>query len=161
MSLNNIQLNAQLLTSLYSNVLVASDATVVPDKDWKQLGGNRKNILIVTVHENKIHLPDEELQFLISILKACQLSLADVCIINMAGLQEQDYKSITEHFNSQSVLLFDRAPLQFGLPVHFPFFQIQRFDQCVYLSAPALADIEKDTELKKQLWASLKKLFSL
>ena len=150
-----------MLAALYSNVLVENDATPVPQQEWNALGGNKKNILVVVAHEGITHLPDVELQFLITILKACQLTLADVAIINLDTTTEKNYKTITGFFDSRHILLFNVTPLQFGLPVNFPFFQIQRFDQCTYLTAPALQDIEKDTENKKQLWISLKKMFSL
>ena len=150
-----------MLAALYSNVLVENDANPVPQIEWNALGGNRKNILVVVSHEGVQHLPDGELQFLITILKACQLTLADVAIINLDTSTEKNYKTITGSFGTQHILLFKVTPLQFGLPVHFPFFQIQRFDQCTYLSAPALQEIEKDTESKKQLWSSLKTMFSL
>lgn len=150
-----------MLAALYSNVLIENDTDALQVRAWNALGGNRKNILVVVSHEGVQYLPDDELQFLITILKACRLTLADIAIINLDTSTEKNYKTITGSFGSQHILLFNVTPLQFGLPVHFPFFQIQPFDQSTYLSAPALQEIEKDTESKKQLWSSLKTLFSL
>src|SRR5690349_8097918 len=123
MSLNNIQLHPQLLAGLYSNVLVEqdvvqpSDSNPSPAREWNALVGNKKNILVVVAHEGNMHLPDTELQFLISVLKACQLTLADVAIINVAALSEKNYKPITADFESRIILLFQVGPLEFGLPV--------------------------------------------
>lgn len=161
MSLNNLHLHPQLLAGLYSHVLIETEAAPVSTTTIKALGGNKKNILIVVFNEQPPALPDESLQFLISILKACQLTLADVAIVATGQKNDADYKTYTAHFNSRQVLLFNLAPVDFGLPVHFPEFQTQPFDQCTYLWAPALTLIEKDVETKKQLWMSLKKLFSL
>ena len=44
-------------------------------ESWKSLGNNQKNILIVVNYGNAVHLPDEELSFLTSMLAACKLSL--------------------------------------------------------------------------------------
>src|SRR5687768_12232113 len=161
MSLNNLHLHPQLLAGMYSNVLIESDAGSVSSATIKSLGANKKNILIVVFNERENALPDESLQFLITILKACQLSLADVAIVATNNKTGLDYKACTAQFESKQVLPFNLAPVDFGIPIHFPEFQIQRFDNRTYLWAPALMLIEKDVETKKQLWISLKKLFSL
>ena len=62
---------------------------------------------------------------------------------------------------SKTVLLFDVTPASIGLPIHFPNFQVQHFNKRIYLCCPALGEIEKDTTMKKQLWNSLKTVFSL
>lgn len=161
MSLNNLHLHPQLLAGLYSDVLMETDAGAVAPLTIKALGGNKKNILIVVFNENHSALPDETLQFLITVLKACQLTLADVAIIATDQKTELDYKTYTSYFESRQVLLFNLAPVDFGLPIHFPEFQIQPFDNRTYLWAPPLTLIEKDVETKKRLWMALKKLFSL
>jgi hypothetical protein len=161
MSLNNLHLHPQLLAGLYSQTLIETDAVSVSRPTIKSLGGNKKNILLVVFEENQPALPDQSLQFLITILKACRLTLADVAIVATGDKKDLDYKTYTSHFESREVLLFNLAPVDFGLPFHFPEFQIQRFDNRTYLSAPALPVIEKDVETKKQLWMALKNLFSL
>jgi hypothetical protein len=47
------------------------------------------------------------------------------------------------------------------LPFNFPKFQLQQFDQAVYLSAPSLKEIQKEKALKTELWNCLKNLFGL
>src|SRR5688500_12573810 len=117
MSLNNLQLHPQLLAGLYNQVLIETEAGSVTKPAIKTLGGNKKNILLVvcdTQHPDA--LPDQSLQFLISILKACQLTLADVAITATDGKQELDYKTITSQLGSRQVLLFNLEPVAFGLP---------------------------------------------
>ena len=55
--------------------------------------------------------------------------------------------------------MFDVASDAIDLPFNYPYFQVQQFDQCTYLSAPGLKSIETDKTLKTQLWSCLKKLF--
>jgi DNA polymerase III psi subunit len=173
MSLNDIQLKPQLISDLYSSVLIETNARAVPTtatvpkketqvtsapKDF--LGKNEKGILILVANPDAVYLPDEELSFLTTILAACQLSLADVAIINCKNT-DIELEKVQQHLGIRHILLFDVSPLQAGLPINFPHFQIQQFNHRVYLSSPALSHVEKDVTIKRQLWPSLKKMFSI
>lgn len=161
MSLNNIQLSSQLLADLYPDVLVeTAQKQVAKEPAFKFLGSNKKNILVIVSKEETAFLEDAELNFLSSVLTACKFSLADVAIVNMHN-NAADYTSLIHFFNSRYVLLFDVEPQAIDLPFNFPHFQIQKFDQCTYLSAPALNNIEPDKTTKTKLWNSLKNLFGL
>jgi hypothetical protein len=101
------------------------------------------------------------LDFLSSILVACKLSLADVAIVNVNTLSVANYRSIINQLKSKILLMFDVASDAIDLPFNYPYFQVQQFDQCTYLSAPDLKSIEIDKTLKTQLWNCLKKLFGI
>jgi hypothetical protein len=161
MSLNNIQLESSLLADLYKNSLVETSATAVPEKrPVKYLGNNHKNIIVVVSHATVPFLPDEELSFLSNILAACKMSIADIGIINFDGINQMDLQSIVDT-EAKNVLLFGVEPLSIGLPINFPAFQLQGFDNRTYLQAPALSAIERDKALKTRLWTSLKALFKI
>jgi DNA polymerase III psi subunit len=161
MSLNNIRLTPQLIADLYGNVLIETIKMDTAEESIPALGGNEKQILIVVANETETVLPHSELQFLTSILNACKLTLNDVTIVNWEKAELKDYKEWLHRFESRFVLLFDVAPLLFGLPMDFPPFQVQAFDSRQYLFAPALSQIEKEKSLKTALWIALKKLFLL
>lgn len=160
MDLNNIQLAPQTVAQLYTDVLIETHATAVPDNMIKALGANKKNILIIVHYEGEMYLPDAALQFLTSILGACKLSLADVALVNNKE-EKKNYRQLLQQFNSTTVLLFDVSPLQLELPINFPHFQIQKFNGCTYLYTPELQSIEKDKTLKKNLWLALKTIFDI
>ena len=161
MSLNNIRLTPQLLAGLYQTVLIETSAKKEETAPSKTLGSNEKGILIIVKSKVEMGLPEPELQFLTSILAACKLTLADVAIINWNTLKEPDYKALLHQYESRFVLLFDVSPLQFGLPMDFPPFQIQAFDSRQYLAAPSLSKIQEHKGVKTELWNALKKLFLL
>ena len=165
MSLNNIQLSTQQLVQLYENVLVEDVPRPNDIVDGlpaiRSLGGNAKHVLILVQKEAEAFLPDNELQFLTTILGACGLSLADIALVNYATLPDKGYAPLIEHFRSRQVVLFDVTPLQLGMPINFPPFQVQGFKDCRYLQAPALHLIEADLTSKKSLWAALKNLFHI
>lgn len=161
MNLNNITLTPQLVADLYPASLI--EELSFPDKQetLKFLGKNQKNILILVSKENVAFLEDDELNFLSSVLAACKLSLADTAIVNHNTRKPLNYRELTNQLKSKTVLLFDVEAQTIDLPFNFPHFQLQQFDQCTYLSAPALKNIELDKALKTQLWNCLKNIFRL
>jgi hypothetical protein len=166
MSLDNIQLPAIVLHDLFKNSLVDLNTGVVKMAAAKLtgisfLGNNQKQITIVVNNENVLYLPDEELNFLMGILSACKLSMADVALVNISKAGALVYTDITEQLNAATILLFDVAPSQLQLPLQFPLYQIQKFNNQVYLAAPALNLIASDKAEKTQLWNCLKQIFSI
>jgi hypothetical protein len=181
MSLNNIELPATVIADLYQHSLVDTGkiitqkttvSTAVPEKKepaaeanredaWKSLGNNQKNILIIVKNEEFAWLPDNELTFLTGILSACQLSLADVAIVNLDKHPGVSYKELLAFFKSKIVLLFDTEPASFGLPINFPWYQLQAFAGNTFLYAPSFKQLENDKVEKSKLWVCLKRLFNL
>jgi hypothetical protein len=181
MDLNHIDLPAVTLVDFYATSLVDPGGSVkrksilsedLPLKEkegkqeknqasWITLGHNKKNIQIILLNKETLHLPDEELQFLTGILTACKLSIADVAILNLNNYPAITCKDVTTHFNSKIIFLFGVPPIAFGLPMDFPEFQPQTFDKTVFLFSPALKDLEADKILKSKLWVCLRRIFDL
>ncbi|MDQ6814335.1 MAG: hypothetical protein M3040_11400 [Bacteroidota bacterium] len=130
----------------------------------KYLGKNGKGIIAIVHQREAVFLKEEDLTFLTNILKACQLSLADIAIINSAG-QAIGYEEIKEQFTTSTILLFDVEPSAIKLPFLIPPFQVQKFDDRTFLVAPPLGAINKPTRegklLKTKLWVSLQKVFNI
>ncbi|MGC4103050.1 hypothetical protein [Ferruginibacter sp.] len=166
MSLENIQLPAIVLQDLFKNSLVELN-TATPKTaaagpaGISFLGNNQKQVTIVASRENALYLPDDELDFLMGILAACKLSMADVALVNMAKNNTLNYTGITEQLGAEKMILFGVDPLQLQLPLQFPHYQLQKFNEQVYLSAPALNIIAADKAEKGKLWNCLKQFFSL
>jgi len=186
MSLNNIQLNPALLADMYKTSLVDTNdrsgegekaqtvslhtkTTANSDQDttnakavnWKYLGDYRKSILIIVRYNDFPHLPDEQLSFLSTILGACKLDLADVAILNIANTSPASYKTIQEKFKSSFTILFGLTPEEFEMPLSFPEFQVQAFNNCTFLHTPVLEMVEGDKVLKSKLWVCLRKMFGV
>jgi hypothetical protein len=180
MDLNDIKLPASVVANLYTHSLVdtgetapvqhkpepVTATTVQPPADttaktWKWLGENNRNILVAVQYDDVVHLPDAQLQFLANMLSACKLSLADVAIVNVKAQPQGQYKEIITQFKSKVALLFDIEPSAFGMPMNFPYFQIQPFDSCSFLYSPSLEELEADKLQKSKLWVALKRLFNL
>lgn len=136
-------------------------ATTTAAPERKSLGQNAKNILILVNNPGITFLPDDELAFLTQMLQACKLSLADIALLNLQQYQQTAYTDILEQFGSKTVFLFGIEPTQWGLPINFPAFQIQQFDNRRFLHSPGLGEMMGDKLLKTKLWAGLKTIFGL
>jgi hypothetical protein len=174
--LNNIRLSPAVAASLYRHSLIDTNTQetiekvkpaatepvmndIITDDEWKYLGGNKQQILIVVRNTGITHLPDADLELLTSILKACKFDLGDVAIINSNNYPQHTYKEYLGQFKSRIVLLFGLEPVAFGLPLDFPQFQIQSFAKTTFLHSPPLSEYDK--LLKSKLWVCLKTIFGL
>lgn len=134
-----------------------------PDK-IKYLGENQKNVIILVNEANSIHVNKDDLTFLTNILKACQLNISDIAIINTAE-QRVSYMEIKEQLNALQIILFDVEPSHIKLPFMIPPFQVQNYAGSTIMLAPALSALNRQTQegklLKTKLWNSLKQVFGI
>jgi hypothetical protein len=166
MSLDNIQLPPDLVQHLYKKSLVdletsQSSPEILNSSECSSLGKNEKNILIIVEDNTVVFLPDEELQFLMGILGACKLSMADVALVNFYKNPSVRYEHIMQQFRPDKILFFGIDPASLGFPLAFPDYQLQKYNGQVYLSAPALNVLSVDKTQKMQLWNCLKNLFEI
>ena len=181
MSLNDIHLPLAAIADLYKTVLIEDKGFVVkknetenlsPEgiKETKQanlspaltfLGNNKKHVVIIVNYQDALYIPDDKLAFLTTILTACKLNLADIALLNFANAGKISYKDFFETVPAKSVIFFGVQPDMLSIPMNFPFFQVQHFDNVDYLSSPPLDEIEADKTLKGNLWTCLKKIFKL
>jgi len=109
-------------------------------------------------------MPDNQLTFLTKILEACRMTLADVAIVNNATAPVT-ITALRQQLQPKTVLLFGVEPTAIRLPINFPTFKQLSYDDCTYLSSPALDQLVPDTGdsklLKSKLWVCLKTLFDV
>jgi DNA polymerase III psi subunit len=165
MSLDNIQLSPFLVQQLYKKNLfdmrgVQPERSTEPTTTISHLGKNEKNVLVVVDAPGTAFLPDADLNLLVKILTACNLSLADVALVNYHTNTGINYESLMEKFEPVSIFLFGVLPADLQFPLHFPYFQLQLYNNQTYISAPALNQLAINNEQKKELWACLKKYIS-
>ena len=172
MSFQNVTLPNFLLADLYKNIVVINEpqsGTVlsrnhIEGTSVKFLGNNVKRITILVRHPAEVFLPDRHLDFLTKILVACKLNIADVAIVN-EGFKFVDTHTLKEYLNPRQIILFGIDPTEIKLPLNFPHFKIQHYNETTYLSVPSLDQLNIDTEegrlLKTKLWVCLKSLFEV
>jgi hypothetical protein len=158
MNLNNMILNPNIVADLYPASLVDNATSMPVSTTTAYIGNFDKKILIVTADKNQSILPSIELELLNGILKACLLEIHDVAIINFYDPASGIDMLLKE---AKFVLLFGIDPLTLGLPINFPYYQLQSFDKKRYIYAPSLREVASDRTIKSSLWTSLKKLFGI
>jgi hypothetical protein len=135
-----------------------------PPPLYKFLGNNRRNITIIIQSPGNVFLPDDQLTFLTRILEACQMNAGDVAIVNHATIPVV-ITDLRRQLKPSVILLFGLDPVAIKLPIQFPVFKQQAYDQCTYVSAPALEELVRPTQegklLKSKLWVTLKTLFDI
>ncbi|MDB5241465.1 MAG: hypothetical protein JWP57_2090 [Spirosoma sp.] len=109
-------------------------------------------------------LADEELDpsnllFLEKILKAVNLNVNGVDLLNLRGAQNMDFGELVKgkyinHFITFGVP-FERINLDIMMDRYAPV----RFEGITFLMADSLPTIEADQNLKKRLWAALQRVF--
>lgn len=162
MSLNNLSLPSFLIADLYCDVLVQGTASAMPIKETISfLGKNEKNIGIFVANPQVPFLPDKELTFLTTILSACQLSLADVAIINQSHISEEQTLESIKQLAAKKIILFNVPATVLGASATATPYAINRLMEIPFVTAPALSEIEKDVGAKKLLWNALKQLFGI
>lgn len=136
-------------------------ANVPAQAPLKYLGENKRRILLLVQDPGAVHLEDKSLNFLLSILNACTLSMESVALVNMTGTGTRTVDDIVRELDSQSVLLFGIDPAGLGWATVPETYQVHPQDGRTWLRADALSLIEADRVQKGRLWNSLKQLFQL
>jgi hypothetical protein len=175
----NIKLPDFVIADLYKDSLVVDDVATTakkvpkkivetpmkPEKNETEkfyLGENKKNILFLVNEKNAVFINDESLATLTKILEALKMNLSDVAIVNFHQHQKI-FLSLKEVLNPKFVFLFDIDFLQLQLPFTMPEYQIQQYDHCTFMIAPAITLSSNNDDAvrkeKKKLWENLKKIF--
>ena len=173
MPLNDIHLSSIHLFEMYQNSLVeitegsshaatpGPPASPTGPSEWPYLGQYKKNILLIVRYDDLAYLPDAHLNFVTSVLGACKSGLADAAVLNLSNAPSVEYKKWQEKFNPRVCILFGLTPQQVEMPVHFPQFQVQPFNNCSFLCTPGIEELESDKVLKSKLWVCLRKIFGV
>lgn len=163
MSLDNIQLSYQTCAILFKRNLIQDPAfnpkANSPEKiEIESLGKNQSHVLFIINDTNHKFLPDEEMELLTKLVSACKLSIEDIALVNFNS-NKYTYQQFNDQFQPKKILIFGVNTAELELPFDIPHFQVQQFQQQFYLTAPSFTNFSQNTDLKKELWSSLQKLF--
>ncbi|MBL7736069.1 MAG: hypothetical protein JNL51_11470 [Chitinophagaceae bacterium] len=126
------------------------------------LGNNHSHILILASDTQHAFLPEEHLALLIKMLEACKLNTGDTAIVNLAT-RPLTYPQLKDQLRPQKALFFGVGPDAIKMPVESALFHIGSFDDCLYVCAPSLGELNGNfaeaKALKARLWTSLQQLF--
>lgn len=154
---NNNFLHNHVLTKLFKEAFLVDLSA--PKEDAPPDSTNHLLEVIVFHHYETNQLPTNQQALLDAILMACKLNPTAVKQVSKSDISSTPLNEILEKHQPKKVILFGLDPASIGLPIHFPVFQVQLYQQVQYLHAPNLAELENDKQLKLALWQKLKQLF--
>jgi hypothetical protein len=172
MQLNQIRLSTDLLQALYTGTLVLpenqgpasngkpAESEVVP---ISYLGRNQRKFTVLVHYPNELYLPDDSLQFLGSVLKACQLTIADVAIVNLARTPVT-MAEIRQQLSPAIIIAFGGKALAEGFPAG-TLLASGNAGGLRFMQGPELEVLSQPGDaakpLKKLLWESLKHMLEM
>ena len=134
-----------------------SPAPITAKTEFKYLGKNQKNVLIIVNDQKNEVSSDRGKELLRNIVKAIQLSANDFALVNYSAYEGAQFTEMTTFFSSKLVMIFGVQPSLLGLsdqPKNMIF--MEAATQVVY--ADNLDLLAEDQVGKKTLWGSIKKL---
>jgi hypothetical protein len=153
-----IFLPSAILSGLYKDVLIAEKRSDMPADSSSRVSVRT----IILTHGEKLKTTDQQYIFLHNILKACKIEPAETALLtDVDTAVSGGSSSLNAKYSSPVVLLFGLTPSILSLPIHFPAFQVQSYQDCKYMWAPRLDEIAADKSLKVTLWQCLQKIFGL
>ena len=138
-------------------VTITTSSEPKPIRDFKFLGGNKRNILIL-VNDNENDVSDESgRELLRKILKSINLVTADFALLNYAKYQGADFSELSDFFKSSLIFSFGVEPLQLGL-TDYPSNKIVVEGAVRLIFSHELRKLDANIPVKKALWAILQNL---
>lgn len=125
--------------------------------DFKYLGKNGRNILILVNDEQNEVSTEQGRELLRNIVKAINLTNADFALVNYSQYQSISFKALKNYFSPVLMLAFGIKPETMGLTAQA---ENQLMDQgnTTTIFAQNLDVLADNLQSKKQLWASLKQI---
>jgi len=125
--------------------------------DFKFVGGNQKQILILVNDANNEVSTAEGRELLRKLVKAIGLTGNDFALVNYTAYQEANYKHLQAYFSCKLLLAFGVSARQLGLG-DFPLHQLVAHENVKMVFTANLHALNSDQQSKKILWASLQQI---
>ena len=102
-----------------------------------------------------------EEQTLLKMLTACQLAPEQYQILPIQAGWQPAWHKLRNTLKPAHVLLLGIAPEQLGIAARFQLHTPNHFDQCIFIPALSLTEMEKYPDAKKEFWTKgLKPVFA-
>jgi len=140
-----------------ATIVATTSSEPVSHHDFKFLGGNKRNILIL-VHDEENEVSDEKgRELLRKIVKSINLVTADFALVNYAKYKGASFEDLTAFFKSTLVFSFGVEPQHLGLSNH-PSNAVVLQGAVRMIFSHELRKLDADILIKKALWGVLQKL---
>jgi hypothetical protein len=128
-----------------------------PPLNFNFMGGNKKNLLVITHYHELEFISESHLTALENILKRLEFSLDDAAIFNIAKHIDVNHQQVLDFFKPQKLLLLGENALPAGIG-KLTLNQPQQFNNCNTLFSFSFDEMMDSNENKKAFWEQMKKL---
>ena len=148
--------------SEYQDIITTDIITATVDTFWENdrlsvPEGAEKAVLILS---NSYFAGSPEETQLNKMLQACGLDNEKYNIIQLADNENIAWHKLKYKFKSKYIFLIGLLPAQLGIAAVFNIHAPNRFDDTIWIPSLSIAELEKNPEMKKQLWLNaLKPVF--
>jgi len=117
----------------------------------------QKPVLVIVADCAENTAGDGQLQ---KMLEACKLTSQQYYILRISDGQKISWYRVREKINPKIVFLIGVLPVQLGIAALFRLNEANNFNDRLWLPTVSLQELDKNQELKKQLWTNgMKPLF--
>lgn len=134
-----------------------SESVAEPAFDFKYLGKNQKQILILVNDSANEVSTEQGRELLRKLVKAIELTANDFALVNYANYGGAKFKHLKAFFNCSLVLSFGVGAKQLDLPEQ-ALHQLSLLENTQFVFTNNLHDLDSDQQSKKVLWGSLQQL---
>jgi DNA polymerase III psi subunit len=143
-------------TAMVAETLV--DITVPQPIEFKYLGKNLRNILILVNDEQNDVSDEDGRELLRKIVKSINLSANDFALLNYAKYKGVGFKQLQSHFSSTLIFSFGVTPAELSMSTAYPEHTIVMEGTVKMIFSAELRILDKNPAGKKALWGSLQNL---
>lgn len=137
--------------------IVAEPPAPVRTVDFKYLGKNQKNVLILVNDGNNDVSSESGRELLRNLVKAIQLTANDFALLNYFHFPDSTFEELTQFFNCRTILSFGVSSDMLGLPAQ-TLHELMKIEDVELVFSDRLDLLAADQAGKKKLWGSLKQL---
>lgn len=126
--------------------------------EFKYLGNNKRNILILVNDEQNEVSDDAGRELLRKIVKSVNLTANDFALLNYAKYKGTGFKQLFEHFSCNLVFSFGVTPAHLSMATAHPEHSIVHEGAVRMIFSAELKTLDQNPAGKKALWGSLQNL---
>lgn len=157
--LDNIVLDGALCSQLYKTGLTNLDFTAKETVAEVHFSGqNKQQVLVAVDVHGALKAEDESL--LKNLLKACQLTMDDIALVNVQE-QETSVEDILRQLSIKKALFFGIPAGTANLPIGNTEDKVIIYDQKYFVKTLPLSALQHNESRKRALWGALKQMFDL
>lgn len=157
--LDNITLSQDLCSHLYENGVTNLDFSTIKKKQPLPFEGKNLQRILIAIDVPK-QLKNEDRILLENLMKACQITMDDIALINMAE-QECAISEIISHLEIQKAIFFGIPSLNIDLPIGNSEDSVIIYDNKTFIKTSPLSSLQNNVGKKKALWSALKNMFGV